>query len=176
MSHLSFMWCLMIIFTQLHSRGKEKYPQTEHILCNAAHREVQRIILTSKILGSLQILRNIPEKLQVTIRVLLPRIIIKVPHCRSPNRTHKKVRTARERLPLKWSNVYFTREFEIHQNQRRLVFLNNHPVVCHLERDIIKDKRDKKYLWWSIWNQLVLVYLTGWIINPKKMVHLINSY
>ena len=58
MSHLNFLWCLMMNFPYFHSWGKSQYPQIGQILCNAVHKVV---IFTSGILSSLQILRKIPS-------------------------------------------------------------------------------------------------------------------
>ena len=52
-------------------------------------------IFTSRILGSLLVLRKITEKPKVMIRASLQRIIIKLSHRHSPNGTYKKFRSAR---------------------------------------------------------------------------------
>ena len=58
--YLNLMWSLMMNFPQLHSWGKSKYLQIGQILCNTAHTVAHRRILTSGIIGSIQIFNNIP--------------------------------------------------------------------------------------------------------------------
>ena len=53
-------------FPHLHSWGKAQYPQIGKILCSASHKVVHQIIMNSRILGSLQILRKIQTKIQLT--------------------------------------------------------------------------------------------------------------
>ena len=130
MYQLNFMWCLMMISPGSHSWGKAQFPKFWQILCSVDHKAVQRIIMTSRIRYSFHIFSNIPEKLQYTIRESLQKITIN----HSPNRTYKKVR----HLNLHFTNVQFPRESIIHQNERNLVSINNHPTLpvgCHPERD-----------------------------------------
>ena len=154
-------------FPQFHSLGKEKYPHIGKILCNAAHREANQRTLTSSILGLVHILKKIPEKLKDIIWGLLQRITTKRSRSHSPKHTHTKVGPVRELMPLNDTNVQYMRDFRTHQNWIKLGFIKIHPihpVVYHLAR----DTRDQKFLKWSIRNQLVLVDLPGWLINPQK--------
>ena len=76
-SQLNFMWCLMMSSSWYHSLGKAQFPQIGQILCNSAQKAAPSIILTSGILGSIQVLRNIPEKIQDMIQASLQIITIK---------------------------------------------------------------------------------------------------
>ena len=176
MSHLNFMWCLMMNFTQFHKLGKEKYPQIGHILCKSAHKVVHQIILTPSILGSLKILRKIPAKLQLKCRKLHHKRIEILSHWRITYNKYKKAWSARECQFLKWSNAQFPRELETHQTYQKLFLINNNPtckVGCHLTR----DKIDQKRLRWSISHQLASGDLQGWLIKPdRNMIYLINYH
>ena len=121
MSHLNFMWCLLMNFPQSHSLGKVQYPQILQILCNAAHKEVHQRILTSKILGSLQILKDIPEKLQLTFQESHQKIIQILSHRCSLYNKYKKVRSSRDNKSLKLSNVQFLRELATHQIYQKFI-------------------------------------------------------
>ena len=112
---LTFMWCFMLNFPQFYSWGKAQYPQTLQILCNTSHKGLHQIILNSRTLDLIQILRWIPAKPQVTSRVLLQKIIITCSCCCSPYLTYKKLWPERESLSLDWSNVQLTRYSKTHQ-------------------------------------------------------------
>ena len=145
MSHLNLMWYLMMNFSQFCSWSKAQYYQIGQILYNEAHRAVNRRILNSRILGSIQILRKISAKPQLMSRALLHKILIKFWRHHSPNHKHRKIQPDREHLYLKWMNVQLQREFKKHQVYGKFLFLNNHPThpgVYHLKR----EKRDKNSL------------------------------
>ena len=62
--NLNSMWCLTKSSSQFHSWGKRQYPKIRQIFWNEAYKSVHQKIFISKIHGSLQILKRIPEKLQ----------------------------------------------------------------------------------------------------------------
>ena len=110
------------------TKDKDIIPQIGQIFCNADHRVVHQRISTSRIFGSLQILRNIPEKIQFTSRSPLYRIIIKRSRFRIPNSTYKRVWPEMEHLSLKRSKVQIPREFKTPKIERKFISLNNHPT------------------------------------------------
>ena len=67
--------------------GSHNTTQNRQILCNADHKAVHHIILTSSILGSPHIVRKIPAKPKVASRVSPHRIIITRSRYLSPYHT-----------------------------------------------------------------------------------------
>ena len=148
MSHLNFMWCLMMNFPQFHSWRKAQYPQIEHIYCNASHKVVHKRIFTTSMLGSIQILRNIPYKLQLMYQD-----------------SHQKV--IKHPVSEGVQNTSNLPKFGFYQQSSNVI-----SGVTSSE-----GKKGLKCLRWPICNQLVLGYMQGWIINPdKNMVYLINYH
>ena len=103
MSHLNYMWCLTISSLWPHSWHKSKFLHIGQILCKPSHKAAHQIILTSRILGSLYILRNTSEKLQDTNWSSLHRIT----NNHSPNQTYKRFRPERKHQPLNWKAFGF---------------------------------------------------------------------
>ena len=92
-----------IFHSSIHE-GRHNTPKFGQILCNAYHKVVHQIILTSRILGSLQILRKIPGKLQDKSRASLQIITTTCSRRCSPNLLYIKVQSARDFLPLNFKN------------------------------------------------------------------------
>ena len=161
-------------FTHFHSWGKAKYPQIGQILCNTAHKLVHQIILTSRILNSLHILRKIPGKLQLSCWELHEKIIGIFTHCFSMCNKYNKVWSARESQYLKCLIIQFTRDFKTHKIEIKFILLNKVPT-CLVGRHLARDKRSQKLLRWLIYNQMVSGDLQTWIIKPNKnMLYFLN--
>ena len=168
MSHLTSMWCFMMSFPLFHLCGKSQYLQIGQILFNLSWRVVQQRILISIIIGSFQILRKIPAKLQDTCQESTRRIKSTCSHCRRPKRMYIGVQPERGLMYLNSMSFQCPREFAIHQNWIKLVSLKIHPtrpVESHVAREI----RSHKFLIWSICHKLVLWYLPGWLIDKTKI-------
>ena len=166
-------------FPQFRSWDSTQYPETGQIFWNVSQIAVYQRILTSRILGSLQILSKIPAKPQVISQSPPQRIIIKHSRCCSPNHTYKEFWPEKEIMTLKCMNIQLPREFKTYRIYRKFVSINNHPtrpVGCYLVREI-RGQRDKKFIRWLICYQLVLGYLTGWPINPNtNMVYFLTYH
>ena len=108
------------------------------------------------------------RKPQVTCRALLQRITTKLSRCAVWTSLTRN--SGQQGSVCLWSKL--TSSFQGNQKTSilRKVFSHNHhptfPVGCHIARKI-RERRDQKYLRGSIWNQLVLGDLTGWLINPN---------
>ena len=103
------------IFRSSIHEGRHNTPNIWQILCNAAHKVVHQRILNSGILGSLQILREIPDKLQLMCQGLHQKLIDISSHRCIPYNKCKRFWSVRYHHTLKLFNAQFPRNFKTHK-------------------------------------------------------------